>query len=163
MDNRPYQFFNTRVVIRAAMTMMRDTVMVIIWWTARPVKKNQKRVAIGSRRDPGEQWAKTPPATKLLSRTLELHPWHIFAVPGGRGRASNRQGFNSTLGLPGWHQDSNTEMVDIVAAPKNDSVTLYLAVCPRMSLPLPCYPRHTQKAPISDSTKLTAWEDLYTF
>lgn len=27
---RPYQFFKTRVVIRAAMTMMRDTVIVII-------------------------------------------------------------------------------------------------------------------------------------
>lgn len=26
----PYQFFKTRVVIRAAMTMMRETVMVII-------------------------------------------------------------------------------------------------------------------------------------
>lgn len=32
----PYQFFKTRVVIRAAMTMMRETVMVTIWWTARP-------------------------------------------------------------------------------------------------------------------------------
>lgn len=32
----PYQFFKTRVVMSAAMTMMRDTVMVTIWCTARP-------------------------------------------------------------------------------------------------------------------------------
>ena len=31
-----YQFFRTRVVIRAAITMMRDTVMVMIWCTANP-------------------------------------------------------------------------------------------------------------------------------
>lgn len=30
MAENPYQFFKTRVVIRAAMTMMRETVMVTI-------------------------------------------------------------------------------------------------------------------------------------
>lgn len=35
-SHQSYQFFKTRVVMSAAMTMMRDTVMVTIWWTARP-------------------------------------------------------------------------------------------------------------------------------
>lgn len=34
-----YQFLRTSVVIKAAITIMRDTVIVIIWWTAKPAKK----------------------------------------------------------------------------------------------------------------------------
>ena len=35
-QNLSYQFLRTRVVMRAAITMIRDTVMVMIWCTARP-------------------------------------------------------------------------------------------------------------------------------
>lgn len=34
-----YQFLRTSVVIKAAITIMRDTVIVIIWWTAKPAKR----------------------------------------------------------------------------------------------------------------------------
>lgn len=39
-----YQFLRTSVVIKAAMTMMRDTVIVIIWWTAKPAKDTHTQV-----------------------------------------------------------------------------------------------------------------------
>lgn len=40
-----YQFLRTSVVIKAAITMMRDTVIVIIWWTAKPGKTDPQKGA----------------------------------------------------------------------------------------------------------------------
>ena len=41
-----YQFLRTSVVIKAAMTMMRDTVIVIIWWTAKPARNTHTHVHV---------------------------------------------------------------------------------------------------------------------